>query len=82
MSRASRNPFLPPRSLREFLVIYYDDVCDHANDAIAVITGLVAGDGHSVSHDREISIDTDTKELVIEVRLEIRISNPALEKVR
>lgn len=82
MFDAPRNPFLPPRSLSEFLVIYDDNVCDHADDAGVVIMGLVAGDALSVSHNSEMSMDTDTKELVIEVRLEIRVSNPDSTKVR
>jgi hypothetical protein len=78
-----RNPFMPPKTLIEFLEERYDfDVCDHADDACVVITGLVSGKGHRVLHEREMSIDTDTMELVIEVRTELRISDPDWKKVR
>lgn len=82
MFDAPRNPFQPPRSLSEFLMIYDDDVCDHADDASVVIKELVCGDGYEVSHGRDMSFDTETMDLVIEVRIDIRVSNPDLKKVR
>lgn len=82
MPNSPFNRLIPPKTLSEFLMIYDDDVCDHADDAGVVIKGLVSGDGYQVSHDRDMSLDTDTMELVIEVQLEFRVSNPDMKKVR
>ena len=76
------NPFRSPRSLSDSLERYDFDVCEHADDAADVIQSLVTAGGHTVSHNREISMDTDNMELVIEVQLEIRVSNPDWKKVQ
>lgn len=82
MFNIPRNPFMPPRSLNEFLTNHFDDnVCDHADDASVIITDLVNGSGYTVLHNRDVTNDDETGNLVITVQIKICVSDPDPTKI-